>query len=85
MIVSLVKRPAAAGPLSRRGDDLLLQPEGLDSGDDLTDAEQYERHQRRMGIAFPRSGTMTRSPPHPLFHRSPCTLHALHWIICTAA
>jgi len=47
----------------------LLQHEGLDSGDDLTDAAQYERHRRHMGIAFPRSGTMTRSPPHPLFHR----------------
>lgn len=70
MILSLVKRPAAAGQLSRIGDYLLLQHEGLDSGDDLTDAAQYERHRRRMGIAFPRSGTMTRSPPHPLFHRS---------------
>jgi hypothetical protein len=69
MILSLVKRPAAAGQLSRIGDYLLLQHEGLDSGDDLTDAAQYERHRRHMGIAFPRSGTMTRSPPHPLFHR----------------
>ena len=70
VILSLVKRPAAAGQLSRIGDYLLLQHEGLDSGDDLTDAAQYERHRGRMGIAFPRSSTMTRSPPHPLFHRN---------------
>ena len=71
VILSLVKRPAAAGPLSRIGDYLLLQHEGLDSGDDLTDAVQYERHWGRMGIAFSPPCTMTRSPPHPLFHRRP--------------
>ena len=73
VILSLVKRPAAAGPLSRIGDYPLLQHEGLDSGAYLTDAAPYKRHRRCMGIAFSPSCTMTRSPPHPLFHRRPHT------------
>src|SRR5262245_13134418 len=65
MVVSLVKRPASAGLLSRIGDYLLLQHEGLGSDDNRTDSAWHGRHQRRTSTV----GTMTRSPPRPLFHR----------------
>ena len=65
MVVSLVKRPASAGLLSRIGDYLLLQHEGLGSDDNRTDSAWHGRHQRRTSTV----GTMTRSPPQPLFHR----------------
>jgi hypothetical protein len=65
MMVSLVKHPASAGLLSRIGDYLLLQHEGLGSDKNITDSAWPGRHQRRPGSI----GTMTRSPPQPLFHR----------------
>src|SRR5262249_57111239 len=65
MVVSLVKRPASAGLLSRIGDYLLLQHEGLGSDDNRTDSAWHGRHQRRTSTV----GTMTRSLPQPLFHR----------------
>ena len=65
MFVSLVKRPASAGLLSRIGDYLLLQHEGLGSDDNRTDAVWHGHHQRRPSTV----GTMTRSPPQPLLHR----------------
>ena len=65
MVVSLVKRPASAGLLSRIGDYLLLQHEGLGSDANRTDSAWHGRHQRRTSTV----GTMTRSPPQPLFHR----------------
>src|SRR6516165_7897622 len=65
MMVSLAKRPASAGLLSRIGDYLLLQHEGLGSDDNMTDSAWHGHHQRR-----PRPvDTMTRSPPQSLFHR----------------
>ena len=65
MVVSLVKRPTFAGLLSRIGDYLLLQHEGLGSDDNRTDSVWHGHHQRRPSTV----GTMTRSPPQPLFHR----------------
>jgi hypothetical protein len=65
MMVSLGKRPASAGLLSRRGEYLLLQHEGLGSDKNLTDSAWHGRHQRRPCS----TGTMTRSPPQPRFHR----------------
>ena len=65
MVVSRVKPPASAGPLSRLGDYLLLQHEGLGSDDNRTDSAWHGRQQRRPSTV----GTMTRSPPQPLFHR----------------
>src|ERR1041384_498331 len=67
MMVSLVKRPASAGLLSRIGDYLPLQHEGLGSDKNMTDSARHGRHQRRPSSI----GTMTRSPPQPLFHRRP--------------
>ena len=69
MVVSLVRRPASAGLLSRIGDDLLLQPEGLGSDDHRTDSAWHGRHQRRPSTV----GTMTPSPPQLLFHRRSLT------------
>src|SRR5437016_10853163 len=69
MVVSLVQRPASAGLLSRIGDDLLLQPEGLGSDDHRTDSAWHGRHQRRPSTV----GTMTPSPPQLLFHRRSLT------------
>jgi hypothetical protein len=65
MVVSRVKRPASAGLLSRRGEYLLWQHEGLGSDDTRTDSAWHGRHQRRPCTV----GTMTRSPPQPLFQR----------------
>jgi hypothetical protein len=65
MMVSLVKRPASAGLLSRIGDYLLLQHEGLGSDKNMTDSAWHGHHQRRPCS----TGPMTRSPPQPLFHR----------------
>src|SRR5215813_837580 len=73
MMVSLVKRPASAGLLSRIGDYLLLQHEGLGSDKNMTDSAWHGRHQRRPSSI----GTMTRSPPQPLFHRRRLGRYAL--------
>jgi len=76
MMVSLVKHPASAGLLSRIGDYLLLQHEGLGSDKNITDSAWPGRHQRRPGSI----GTMTRSPPQPLFHRRSRSLCChCHW------
>ncbi len=57
MIVSLVKRPASAGLLSRIGDYLFAaRGPGL-----------FLRIRRR--TTFPHKHAVTRGPPHPLFHR----------------
>src|SRR6266487_1751398 len=58
MVVSLVKPPVSAGPLSRRGDYLLAaQGPGLVLW-------------IRRRITFPHASAFTRGPPYPLFHRS---------------
>src|SRR6266702_866509 len=58
MIMSLSKPPATAGPLSRRGDYLVAaRGPGLFLGI------------RRRTTTFPYESTVTRGPPHPLFHR----------------
>src|SRR5713101_860728 len=57
MVLSLVKPPASAGPLSRRGDYLFAaRGPGL-----------FLRIRRR--TTFPHRSAVTRAPPHPLFHR----------------
>ena len=59
MVVSLVKPPVAAGPLSRIGDYLLTaRGPGL--------VLWIRRH-----TTFPRDSAVTRGPPAPLFHRRP--------------
>src|SRR5690242_15646954 len=62
MVVSLVKPPASAGPLSRIGDYLLAaRGPGL-----------FLRSKRQ--LTFPHDRAITRGPPDPLFHRSPDVL-----------
>src|SRR6266487_2334515 len=57
MVVSLVKPPASAGPLSRIGDYLLAaRGPGL--------FLWIRRH-----TTFPHDSAVTRGPPPPLFHR----------------
>jgi hypothetical protein len=59
MVLSLVKPPASAGPLSRIGDYLLAaRGPGL-----------FLRIKRR--TTFPHESAVTRGPPYPLFHRRP--------------
>src|SRR5713226_992574 len=61
MIMSLVKPPASAGPLSRIGDYLFAaRGPGL-----------FLWIRRR--TTFPYESTVTRGPPYPLFHRRPRT------------
>jgi hypothetical protein len=65
MIVSLVKRPASAGLLSRIGDYLLAA-----RGPGLL------RPIRRR-TTFPHASAVTRGPPYPLFHRRRPTIDGL--------
>jgi hypothetical protein len=61
MVLSLVKPPAPAGPLSRIGDYLFAaRGPGL-----------FLRIRRR--TTFPPKSAVTRGPPHPLFHRRRAT------------
>jgi hypothetical protein len=57
MVLSLVKPPASAGPLSRIG-DYLLAAQGLG-------LVLWIRRRR----TFPHASAFTRGPPYPLFHR----------------
>ena len=60
MVLSLVKPPAAAGPLSRIGDYLFAaRGPGLCLW-------------LRRRTTFAHERTATRGPPDPLFHRGPC-------------